>query len=207
MDVAQLEECLSLKTHTQKPWVCSPALYEPNMVVYAYNPSTWDVEAGKSEIQGHPGLWVQSQHGTHETPEKEKEEKDKKIKKTAKTVMYQLTLASPSPSTATRAFPCTPSMPCRHWILPALLSGNLCPLELGEGYGISPGGAIENVPSRGISGIQCIINSLLQMFKWFCGVFNILGTWPLGPSCVFPFFKSPSYFQISNSGQIWAEKQ
>ena len=42
-------ECLSLNTHKcarthtythTKPWVCLPALYEQDMVVYVYNPSS-----------------------------------------------------------------------------------------------------------------------------------------------------------------------
>lgn len=37
-----------------KAQVWSPELHKQEMVVHAYNPSTGKVEAGKSEVQGHP---------------------------------------------------------------------------------------------------------------------------------------------------------
>lgn len=37
-----------------KSGVSSLALQKVAMVVYAYNPRTWEVEAGRSEVQSHP---------------------------------------------------------------------------------------------------------------------------------------------------------
>ena len=39
-----------------KPWACYPALHKQGAVVHICSPSTWEVETGGSEVQGHPLL-------------------------------------------------------------------------------------------------------------------------------------------------------
>lgn len=51
----QLEECLSIVQD-------SPVPHRLGVVAYACSPSTWEVEAGMSEVQGHP-----QQHAKFET--------------------------------------------------------------------------------------------------------------------------------------------
>lgn len=35
------------------PWVRSPAPHKLGELVHVYSPSTWEVKAGRSEVQGH----------------------------------------------------------------------------------------------------------------------------------------------------------
>jgi hypothetical protein len=38
------------------PWILSLALHKPGMVVHTCSPSTWELEAGVSGIEGNPWL-------------------------------------------------------------------------------------------------------------------------------------------------------
>lgn len=56
-DIAPLVECLLSMHETMRSF---PAAHALGVVVYVYNPSTWELEAGGSKIQGHPWLHLVS---------------------------------------------------------------------------------------------------------------------------------------------------
>jgi len=61
-DIDRLAQCLSSDL---KCCVCSPTLHTVGTVVHTYNPSTWEVKAGKSGAQGHP--WLHSEFVSWDT--------------------------------------------------------------------------------------------------------------------------------------------
>ena len=50
---SQMAQCLA---SVHEALSSSPAPHKPHVVLYACDPSTWEVETGGSEVQGHPLL-------------------------------------------------------------------------------------------------------------------------------------------------------
>lgn len=48
--------CESVCLAFMKPWVQSPIPHKSDVVVPTSNPSIWEIEAGGSDVQGHPQL-------------------------------------------------------------------------------------------------------------------------------------------------------
>jgi hypothetical protein len=53
--ISNIEHCPSWRNKWSKLIGKKPGV-EPGVVVYIYNASTWEVEAGGSQVQCHPGL-------------------------------------------------------------------------------------------------------------------------------------------------------